>query len=190
MTREVISLLGLMAAFVFSAWGYPYVAGVLAPITSLVWLRHAIGVVTIFAVTILGYLMLAMLVSRMVKAVGLSLPDRVLGGLFGVVKIGVLIAAVLILATRFYPDLTTRVTTGSILAPHLFRTADVITTLLPRDIQTDFDRAYRRMSRFLGTTLPIPQPPSSSGTQAAPSGISPHDDQALRRLIRERTRDP
>jgi membrane protein required for colicin V production len=199
LTREVISILGIVAACVLSAWGSPYVTTALAPVISLPWLRQAVALSSIFLGVVVGYVLLAKAVRRMVKAAGLSLPDRVLGGLFGLIKVGVLISAVLIGLTQFFPDIATRIAAESKLAPTFFYTAQLLTTLLPEDVHTDFQRFYDRVQKRFKQWLPaqqLPQPkaaptqqpsvsPRAASPPQAPPGISASDEHALRQLIRE-----
>jgi membrane protein required for colicin V production len=199
LTREVISILGIVAACMLSAWGAPYVATALEPVLSLPWLRQAIGLCSIFLVAVVGYVLLAKGMRRLVKAAGLSLPDRVLGGLFGLIKVGVLISAVVIVLTKFFPDVATHIATESRLAPTFFYTAQLLTTLLPEDIHTDFQRFYDRVEKRFKQWLPahqlLPQatpmqqpsvPPQVAPPPQQPPGISASDERALRQLIRER----
>jgi membrane protein required for colicin V production len=201
LTREVISILGLTAACILSAWGYVRVATALQPVIALVWVRQAIGFVSIFLVTVVCYALLAMIVRRLVKAAGLSLPDRILGGLFGLVKVGVLISILMIVLTTFFPDIATHIAKESQLAPLFFHTAHLLTALLPEEIQDDFQRFYQRAQEHLKQWLPMqpqrrPHTPSHPAAtsratplhQAAPD-IQTSEEQALRRLIRERWQD-
>jgi membrane protein required for colicin V production len=200
LTREVISILGIVAACVLSAWGSPYVASALAPVISLPWLRQAIALSSIFLGVVVGYVLLAKAIRRMLQAAGLSLPDRVLGGFFGLMKVGVLISALVIVLTRFFPDIATRIAAEARLAPTFFYTAQLLTTLLPEDVHRDFQRFYDRAQKHFKQWLPAQQPlrpeatptqqPSVSPRVAAPPQASPDisasDEHALRQLIRER----
>jgi membrane protein required for colicin V production len=199
LAREVISILGIVVACVLSAWGSPYVATALAPVISLPWVRQAIALSSIFLGAVVGYVLLAKAVRRLVKAAGLSVPDRVLGGLFGLMKIGVLISAVLIVLTKFFPDIATHIAAESRLAPTFFYTAQLLTTLLPEDVHTDFQRFYDRVQKRFKQWLPArqllqpeaapTQQPSVSPHTASPpqasSDISASDERALRQLIHE-----
>lgn len=200
LTREVISILGLVTACVLSAWGASSVAVALEPLLAPPWLRQAIGLSSIFLLTVIGYVLLAKVVRRMVKAVGLSLPDRVLGGLFGLLKVAVLISALVIVLSKFFPDVATHIATKARLAPTFFYTAQLLTTLLPEDVYTDFQGFYGRVQKRFKQWLPAqqqlfpgadPAQPSSPIPRAAsppqtPSDISAGDERALRQLIRER----
>lgn len=204
LTREVISILGLIAAVALGGWGAPFVAVPLTPLITSLWLRQTIGFTAIFLAVVIAYILLAKIVCRMVDAVGLSLPDGILGSLFGILKAAVLIALLLILLTRYDPKTASRLTTGSQLAPPLFKVADVLTTLLPAALYTDFDRFYNRFQRLhQGRRHPqIPatglhsQPsavkPHPAPAPETPAEISPQDEQNLRQLIQnlERAHEP
>ncbi|MDH3603367.1 MAG: CvpA family protein, partial [Candidatus Tectomicrobia bacterium] len=193
-TREIVSLLGMMAVIVLSARVYPHVLRLLEPLTSLTWLRQIIGAGALFLVAIFTYIILVKLVYRLAKATRPSVRQRILGGLVGAIKATVVVAALLILLTRLNPQAATRLTAESKAAPPLFQVAQLMTPLLPADMRTEFRRFYHRNQARIGKYLALPasaaQPNPNAASQANPPGISPSDDQALRRLIRERLREP
>lgn len=204
-TREVIAILGITATLVLSAWGYSYAARPLEMVIALPWLRQAIGYAVIFLAAVVGYMLLAKAVRRMVEAVGLSLPDRVLGGLFGFVKVGIIVSALVIVLTKFFPTVATQLAAESVLAPTFLQTANLLTTLLPEEVQTDFQRFHNRVqvrvntwpptkptpSRTVRTTprQPVSATPAVPPSPQAPSSISASDERALRRLIQKRLQD-
>ena len=172
--REVVSLLGMIAVIILSAQAYPHVVRLLEPLISLTWLRQAIGLSAIFLTAIFAYIILMKLMRLLVKASKPSVRQRLLGGLVGVVKAAVVVAALLLLWTRFDPKAATRLTAESKVAPPLLQVTQLVTPFLPTDMR-----------------IPSAVPPKTNATsQPNPPGISPSDDQALRRLIRERLREP
>jgi len=202
LTREVISILGMTAAVVMGSWGAPSLAALIQPFIATPWLRQAFGFAAIFLAVVIAYFLLAKIVRRMVDAAGLSLPDCILGSLFGILKATVLIALSLLVLSRFDPDTASRLTQGSQLAPPLFKMAQLLTALLPENLDTDFDRFYNRFQRLRQEQLPIgmtatglrPKPPITvepHPVPEAPAGISPQDDQSLRQLLQnlERKRE-
>jgi membrane protein required for colicin V production len=175
-TREVVSLLGMMAVITLSAWSYPHVVHLLDPLISLTWLRQMIGPSAVVVTAMLAYIIVVQLMRRLLETTRPSVRQRLLGGLVGVIKAAVWMTALLILWTHLNPQAATRLTAESKVAPLLLQTGQLIIPLLPAD---------RR------TSLPLAVPPTNRAThQLNPPGISPRDDQALRRLIRERLRDP
>ncbi|HEU0219599.1 MAG TPA: CvpA family protein [Gallionella sp.] len=90
---EVLSLMGWPVAFVLSK----LFAGSVAPMMpgTQETVRIALAYAAVFVTALIVWGMLAWLLSRLVKAVGLGWLDRVLGGLFGVLR-GVLVILVLV----------------------------------------------------------------------------------------------
>jgi uncharacterized membrane protein required for colicin V production len=175
-TREIVSLLSMMAVIILSARAYPHVVRLLEPLTSLTLLRQTMGSSAIVLAAILAYIIVVKLVRRLLATDRPSVRQRLLGGLVGGVKAAVLMAALLTLWTCLNPQAAARLTAESKMAPLLLQTAQLMTPLLPADRQTSSTSAVYPKTRAMH--------------QPNPPGISPRDDQALRRLIRERLREP
>ena len=209
LAREVITLVGITAAFALAGWGYPYVASPLEDVIALEWLRQVDSFLLIFFVAVLFYILCAKVARRMIKAVGLSIPDRILGGLFGLLKVTVLVSVVLIVLAHFAPAFASRIARESQLAPTFFHTAQLLTALLPDQAHADFQRFYQRVQASTGEWLPfglralrppppvrpVPYPPRPAPRQESPpshtsSGITERDEQALQKIIQERLRQP
>jgi len=90
---EVLSLMGWPIAFVLSK----LFAGSIAPMMPIAQepARIAVAYAVVFIAALLVWSMLAWLLSKLVKVVGLGWMDRLLGGLFGVLR-GVLVMLVLV----------------------------------------------------------------------------------------------
>ncbi|MEE8290969.1 MAG: CvpA family protein [Candidatus Tectomicrobia bacterium] len=210
LAREAISLLGITAALALAIWGSPYVAHALATTIALVWLRQSVSFAVVFLPAVLLYVQCAKTAHRLVKAAGLSLPNRVLGGLFGLVKVAVLISVTLMVLTHFVPAFTTQLAAESELAPRFFHPAQRFAALLPGRAEADFQRFYHRIQRYIGTWLPweagsrppapallrqqvpprsSPPPGTNTSSQQASSDISAGDAQALGKLIQQRLQD-
>jgi membrane protein required for colicin V production len=101
---EAFSLGGAVLAYLVAAWGYPQAATWFAPYVTLPWVADIAGFLTIF----IGIVLLAGIAGRIARwsASGASLRwmDRLLGGVFGLLR-GILVSAVLLMAlTTFAPD--------------------------------------------------------------------------------------
>lgn len=90
---EVLSLIGWPLAFISSKW----FAGSIAPLLpgKEEAVRIALAYALVFIATLIAWSILVWLLSRLVRAAGLGGLDRILGGLFGVVR-GVLVILVLV----------------------------------------------------------------------------------------------
>jgi len=193
LTREVMSTLGLIAVFVLTIWGYAYVPQYFeAVIASPWWRRIAVSLVLII-VAAGAYMLWAKMVERLLHVARLSIPDRLLGGLFGMVKVGVLIASGFVLLIQATPDRVATAVPGSKLAPPLLQTAQIIATMLPREVKNAFWRAYSHIRQQVGhhaaqpsRTAPakVDSPPPLQDPKP-PADVSENDDRALRQLIKK-----
>src|SRR5205085_10526043 len=94
--REVIALVGWVAALAASVLYSSKFADMLPASWGAHGVRFLIAFVLIFIVTLLLFGLLAWLVSRLLRAIGLGFLDRMLGGVFGLAR-GLLIVMVLVL---------------------------------------------------------------------------------------------
>jgi membrane protein required for colicin V production len=145
--RELLSLLGLVAAAVLSIHGYPYGANVLAPFIAVEWVRQAVSFALIFLAVMAVAMLCSTLLRLVIRTVGLSLLDRLLGGLFGLAKVVLVVSVVLIMASKFFPSETARLAAESVLAPLLLRSAALLVPFLEQHTD-DVQQLYKR--------LPIP----------------------------------
>ena len=95
-TREVLSLLGWVIAFLAANALSGVVAEWLAPFIKDGPVRALTAFVAVFVVTLILASLLAMAVSRLLRSAGLGLEDRLLGGFFGFAR-GILIVLTLVL---------------------------------------------------------------------------------------------
>jgi len=96
LVREVLALLAWVAAFVAASLFGGKLAALLPPEIPSEQLRLLGAFIGIFFVVLLVMGLLAVLISRLVKSAGLSVEDRILGGLFGFAR-GLVIVMVLVL---------------------------------------------------------------------------------------------
>ena len=141
---ELLSLLGLVAASVLSIRGYPAVANVLAPLIAVEWVRQAIGFALIFLAVMAVAMVCSHLLRLVIRTVGLSLVDRLLGGLFGLAKVVLVASVLLIMASKFSPPVTAQLAAKSVLAPLLFRSAAFLETFLEQHVD-GVQQLYKRI---------------------------------------------
>lgn len=100
--QEVMSVLGWLVAWLAAqAWGGPLGQTLPGPAGGST-VQLALGFAATFAVVLLGWRVLAWLLQKIVQATPLAPVDRLLGGLFGVIR-GVLIVAVMVALVDFTP---------------------------------------------------------------------------------------
>ena len=96
--RELLSLISWITAF-WIAYRYSVdVAQAIDPVLQNPTLSRVLAVVLVFVGVLVGLLLLASLIAKIFKATGLAGMDRLLGGLFGLVRALVILGAVLLLA--------------------------------------------------------------------------------------------
>lgn len=139
-----------------------------------------------------AYMLWVKMVERILY-VPLTIPDRMLGSLFGIVKVGVLIAAGCVLLMQAAPNRVATVVAASKLAPPLLQTAQIITTVLPREVKNEFRRSYSRVQQQLGQQVAQPchterttfRSPSPSQATQTPADMAADNDHTLRQLIKK-----
>jgi membrane protein required for colicin V production len=193
LSREVLVTLGSVGAFVLAVWGYAYVSGPLDQLFASGVLRQVVGFgVIVLAATILtaGW---TFLVYRVATVSVLSPIDRGLGGLFGIVKVSVMMAAMLLVAAQFFPDWTIRTTVGARCMPALLDTAQALTPLLPKPMREAFRHVVhqRRQAQPTGASAPVAgkSPAPAPDSAPSPDGISESDSRALERILHQRLQE-
>lgn len=88
---EVLSLLAWVAAFLVAQWWAAPAAALLPMGNAAEPVRYAAGFVLVFIATLFACSLVAWLAKKLIEAVGLRPVDRVLGAVFGVVRAGVLV---------------------------------------------------------------------------------------------------
>jgi len=145
---EAFSLAGVVAGYLFAAWGYGRVAPWYAPYVKSQWIADLCGFLTIFFLVVL----LAGVVGRIarfgMKEVGLRWFDRILGSLFGVVR-GVLFVMVGLLAlTSFAPDTGSTLLARSRTAPYLLVLARAAVWVAPSQVRHQFQAGLEAVDKI------------------------------------------
>lgn len=135
MVFELMSLAGWVVAWFAAQWLAPAIAPHLGafgdPGTASV---HAAAFVAAFVAVLLGWSLLARLVRLLLHATPLSLPDRLLGGGFGVLR-GAVLLLVVATVVSFTPAAQSQAWRGSHGAHWLGLSLQAVKPLLPRAAQ-------------------------------------------------------
>ncbi len=149
--RESIGLAAAFIGLLCGAWFYRMPGDVLRPYLSSREAANLCGFLLIFVgVILLGWLV-GRLVGMMVKVVGLSWLDRVLGAAFGAVR-GVIVSVAIITAiVAFAPGSDVKSPPQSIvnsrIAPYMIDAAHVLTMATPKELRDEFARRYEQIKR-------------------------------------------
>jgi membrane protein required for colicin V production len=130
--RALLSLIGLAAASILAVRGYPDIAQRLAPLIATPWVQQAIGFALIFLAVMAVTMVCIALLRFVLHATGLSLLDRLLGGLFGLVKVILAVSVLLMMANKFFPSVRAQLEADTTLAPLLFRSAEFLAAFLEK----------------------------------------------------------
>jgi membrane protein required for colicin V production len=133
LVREVLALLAWVVAFVAASLFGGRLAALLPAGIPSEELRLLAAFVGIFFVVLLLMGLLAVLISRLVKSAGLSVEDRILGGMFGLAR-GLVIVMVLVLLAGLTALPKKPEWRGATFSPPLEALAMVIQNWMPADV--------------------------------------------------------
>jgi len=102
--HSVFGLAGLVVGYLLAAWQYPRVANWFAPYVNSFWLAEIAGFLIIFLSVVILAGIAGRIVRWAVKEAGLSLFDRVLGAVFGLLRGCLVVAVVLMGMAAFTPS--------------------------------------------------------------------------------------
>lgn len=140
--RELIALATFVTALVFAALGYRWAAGWFESLTRSHLIALAAGFLALFLGTLLVGAAIAALVHQLIKSAGLEPFDRLLGGLFGLVR-GVLIDCVLLMVLVAFA-IKPQTIQESVLAPYVTAGARVMALLMPTDLKVQFRSGFQK----------------------------------------------
>ena len=131
--RVLFSFVGLIAGIVLASWYYPNLA---QRLTSILPTRATAEVTAFLLIAISTMVLIGLLgrlVSRTARAVGLGIPDRLLGALFGFARGCLLGVAVMMAVAAFTP--TSTWIAQSRLLPYFLDGAHAVSFVVPVDLQ-------------------------------------------------------
>jgi membrane protein required for colicin V production len=133
LVREVLSLAAWVVAFLAANLAAPEVARLLPASMASEEIRLLAGFAAVFVVVLIGLSVLAVMVSKLVKIAGLGMADRVLGGVFGLVR-GTLVVVILVLLAGLTALPRQPMWRDAFLKPTLEASAGYVKTWLPAEL--------------------------------------------------------
>lgn len=134
--QEAFGLAGLVVGYLLAAWQYPRLAAWFEPHLKAPWLGEIAGFLIIFLAVVIVAGILGRIVRWAIQEAGLSMIDRTLGALLGLLK-GVLFVSVILMGmTAFTP--TSRALEGSQLAPYFLVLGRAAIWLAPSQLRARF----------------------------------------------------
>ncbi len=144
-SRELIGLVTGIIALICGLWFYGPAGAWLLPYVSSRQVANFCGFLIIFVGVLIAGAIAGHLFGRLVKAVGLSLFDRLLGAGFGAVRGLLLAVAVVVAIVAFTPgtgDAPPAAVVHSRFAPYVIDTAHLFASMAPRELKDSFRKHY------------------------------------------------
>lgn len=133
LVREVMALLGWAVAYLAAKWWGPAIAPTLSVGEPGSRLNVLAGMMLVFVLAWLGWVILSWALRQIVSASGLGLLDRVLGSMFGVVR-GVFVALLVFVLVSLTPLASWAPWQSAVAVPWLRFAADALRPLLPVEV--------------------------------------------------------
>jgi membrane protein required for colicin V production len=143
LTREIASLIALIGGFFLAALYYPVAAKKLTYFSRTETIANLLGFMAIFVGCILIGAVISFLINRFMKKASLQWFDRVLGGVFGLIR-GWAIASILVIGIIAFP-INLNLMARSVLAPYLLAGARAGVSMVPQSLKNQFDQQYRKV---------------------------------------------
>ena len=162
--RQAFGIAGLIVGYLLAAWQYERLAAWFAPHLTSPWLGEIAGFVIIFLAVLLAASIAGSTVRWAMKEAGLSLFDRILGSLLGLLKGGLFVAVILMGMTAFTP--TSRLLEGSQLAPYFLVLGRAAIWLAPSQLRAKF---YEGLDLLHRAHFPEAPPLPAAGPATRPA---------------------
>jgi membrane protein required for colicin V production len=164
---EVFSLAGVVAGYLLAAWGYRQVAPWYVPYVKTAWVADLCGFLTIFLLVVLLAGCIGRIARFGMKEAGLRWFDRLLGGIFGLVRGVALVMVVVLALASFSPGLT--VLARSRTAPYLLVLARAAIWVAPSQVRQQFRAGMDAIGNLRHGVPPAANGPSAPGPSAVPA---------------------
>jgi len=149
--HQAFGIAGLIIGYLLAAWQYHRLAARFAPDLKSPWLGDIAAFVIIFVAVVIVAGIAGRIVRWAVKEAGLSMFDRLLGALLGVVKGSLFVTIILTGMTAFTP--TSKMLEGSELAPYFLVVGRAAIWLAPSQLRSKF---YEGLDMIRQAHVPAP----------------------------------
>jgi len=143
LVREIISLVALIGGFILAVLYYRVPASWLADLSRTESVANLGGFLAIFIGCLLLGAIISFIVNRFLKAASIKWVDRLLGGVFGLLR-GWAICSILVLGLIAFP-VRDSVMERSFLAPYMLAGARTAVLLVPQNLKDQFNEQYKKV---------------------------------------------
>jgi membrane protein required for colicin V production len=162
--HQAFGIAGLIVGYLLAAWQYHRLAEWFGPNLKSPWLGEISAFVIIFVAVMIVAGIAGRIVRWAMKEAGLSLFDRILGGLLGLLKGALFVSVILMGMTAFTP--TSKWLEGSGLAPYFLVVGRAAIWLGPSQLRAKF---YEGLGMLHRTHVPEAVPAPGPGPAAKPA---------------------
>ncbi len=148
LARVAIGLVAPIAGLLFGFWCYRIVGAKLAPYLSSTALADILGFLIIFFGILIAGSLLAALLSRLFRWIGLSWFDHFLGGVAGLLRGILMVAATAAILVAFVPSPLPGFLTGSRVLPYASEVAAGLAQAAPKDLKDSFVQQWENLKQF------------------------------------------
>jgi membrane protein required for colicin V production len=153
LVREALGLAALVVGLLCGLWFYGLGAAFVQPVVRSKPAANVIGFFLIVGAVVVAGFLVTLLIEKLLKLIHLSWLNRLLGGVFGLLR-GALISALIILAMMaFTSKPPPRSVVESRLAPYVIETARVIAALAPHELKEGFRQSYEKVIEIWDKTM-------------------------------------
>jgi len=162
--HQAFGLAGLVVGYLLAAWQYRRLAEWFAPQLKSPWLGEIVAFVAIFLAVVIVAGIAGRITRWAMKEAGLSLFDRILGGMLGLLKGALFVAVILMGMTAFTP--TSKWLEGSALAPYFLVVGRAAIWVAPSQLRGKF---YEGLGLLHRTHVPEAVPVTGPEPAAKPA---------------------
>jgi membrane protein required for colicin V production len=155
--RAAFGLAGLVVGYLLAAWQYRRLAEWFEPYVKNPWLGEIAGFLIIFFAVLILAAVAGRIARWVMKEAGLTLVDRVLGAVLGLLRGGLVVAIVLVATAAFTPS--SRWLAGSQLAPYFLVFGRAAIWLAPSELRHRFYQGLDYLRQPHPTIAPQPAAP-------------------------------
>ena len=157
--HQAFGIAGLIVGYLLAAWRYQRLADRFAPHLKSPWLGDIAAFVIIFVAVVIVAGIAGRIVRWAMKEAGLSLFDRLLGALLGVIKGSLFVSIILMSMTAFTP--TSKLLEGSELAPYFLVVGRAAIWVAPAQLRAKFYEGLDMVRRARVAAPPVLAPKAS-----------------------------
>lgn len=145
--RELIALASVLAGLVIAALGYRSAAIWFEDLTRSRVVALGVAFLALFLATLLVGVLVSILARRLIKTAGLQWFDRLLGGVFGLVR-GLAVDCVLLMVLLAF-GIKSEAVQASALAPYVVTGARVLVLAMPGEMKAQFGAGFEKFRQAL-----------------------------------------